>query len=371
MGGELRKAERLYRAKRYSALIHLLEPQVFKYRESFQFYFLLGMCCLHTGDIAGAHSYLRRANQLKADDVATMLALALIFLRRQELPEAIEMWLAVQDLEPRNRIAQRGLNFVKRNPDAGRIAEDLDSRRMRYFLPSSGALMRAFPRVLVALAAAALIIFVVPLALTRIKQNQAPARIGLAEMNLPASSTIADLSGHYRYILTNAEIRKAFDQMKRDFSQYRDNLAQREINLLLQSNATPVVKEKARLLASYLKAPNFATMKDSFPYLDVAKDPYLYQDCYVDWTGRVSNLAVTRKAITFDFLVGYHDERVLEGIVPVALGFAADINPAYPLEILGKVELKGGRITLAGVSIHQLGPSIPQTPEVGPPIGGS
>ncbi len=371
MGGELRKAERLYRAKRYSTLIHQLEPQVFKYRESFQFYFLLGMSCLHTGDIAGAHSYLRRANQLKADDVPTMLALAFISLRRQELPEAIEMWLAVQDLDPRNRIAQRGLNFVKRNPDPGRISELLDSRRTGFLLPPTGALMRAFPRVLVALAAAALLIFVVPLAITRIKESQAPPRVGLAQMNRPASSAVADLSGHYRYILTNAEIRKAFDRMKRDFSQYRDNLARRDINLLVQSNATPVVKEKARLLASYLKAPNFATMKDSFAYLEVAKDPYLYQDCYVDWTGRVSNLVVTRKAITFDFLVGYHDERVLQGIVPVTLNFAADINPTYPLEILGKIELKGTRITLAGVSIHQLGPSTPQSPEVGPPIGGS
>ncbi len=370
MGGELRKAERLFRAKRYGELIRQLEPQIFKYRESFRFYYLLGMSCLHTGDLAGAHSYLRRANQLKADDVSAMLALALISLRRQELPEAIEMWLAVQDVEPRNRIAQRGLNFVKRNPDPSRIAESLDRRRMRSFLPASGALLRAFPRILIAFAVAALLVFAVPLAITRIKQQQTPARIGLAEMNLPANSEVADLSGHYRYILTNGEIRKAFDRMKRDFSQYRDNLARREINLLVQSNATPIVKEKARILAGYLKAPNFATMKDSFAYLEVAKDPYLYQDCYVDWTGRVSNLVVTRKAITFDFLVGYHDERVLEGIVPVTLEFAANIDPIYPLEVLGRVELKGGRIALAGVSIHQLGPSLPKSPEIGPPPGG-
>lgn len=372
MGGELRKAAQLYRGRRYSALIRLLEPQIFQYRESFQFYYLLGMACLYTGDVAGAHSYLRRANQLNPENTDAMVAIALTSLKRQEIPEAIQMWLAVQDLRPRNKIARRGLNFVKRNPDPGRLAELLDGRRMRSLLPPTGALMRAFPRVLIGLAAAALLVFLVPLAIARIRASGAAPRPGLAEINLPPASALGELSGHHRYILTDGEIRTAFDQMRRDFSQYRDNLARREINLLLQSNASPIVKEKAKILSSYLTVPNFATMRDSFPYLAVAKDPYLYQGCYVDWTGRVSNLSVTRRAITFDFLVGYHNERVLEGIVPVTLGFAAAINPDYPLEILARIVVQGeGRIALQGVSIHELGPTPPRGPEVGLPQGGS
>ncbi len=360
-GGDLKQAERLTRARNYPEVIRLLEPQVFRFRESFRFYYLLGMACLRTGDLAGAYSYLRRANQLNLDSVDCLLALAVLHLKRQELQEAIESWLAVQDLEPRNAIAQRGLNFVKQNPDIGRIVEELESDNLRRFLPERGLLAIALPRIFIALAGAALLVFAVPLAISLFERSHQPARIGLAEMNLPESAIVADTAsgGEYRYILTDRQIDTTFQRMKSDFADYRDNLVQREANLLAASNAAPVVKDRARLLASYLKAPSFASLRDPFSYDEVAADPTLYRDCYVDWRGRVSNLVVTRRQISFDFLVGYYDERVLEGIVPVRLDFAADIDAQYPLEVLGKVRLDSGRIALDAVSLHQLGPVAP------------
>lgn len=356
MRGDLAKATRLFRRRKYADIIRMLEPQIFRFRESFPFYRLLGFSCLYTGDLAGAYSYLRRANQLNGEDVDTLLAIAVIHMRRQELTEAIEHWLAVQDLQPRNRFARRGLDLARRNPRAGTDG-DLDSRRIAHLLPRTSRLELALPYVGGGVLAALLAIFVlVPLA-PKLFAPAGPPRPGLAQAQLESSIQLVQPGGQFRYVLTEQQIRNAFNRMRSDFGDYRDNLAQRDINRILGSNASETLKEKARTLQSYLREPNFATFRDPFSYQEVAKDPYLYRNCYVDWKGMVSNLRITTKQITFDFLVGYNEQKVLEGIVPVTLDFAADIRTAMPLELLAQVKTSGDHILLRGVSVHQLMPA--------------
>ena len=182
-------------------------------------------------------------------------------------------------------------------------------------------------------------------------------RPGFAQARLQSSIQLVQAGGQFRYVLTEQQIRNTFNRMRTDFAAYRDNLAQREINRLLGSNASEAVKEKAHTLESYLAQPNFATFRDPFSYQEVAKDPYLYGNCYVDWKGMVSNLRITTKEITFDFLVGYNEQKVLEGIVPVTLDFAADIRTAMSLELLAQVKTSGDHIVLRGISVHQLMPT--------------
>lgn len=360
MAGDLGRAARLFRNERHTEVIRLLEPQIFRFRESFDFYHMLGVSCFHTGDLSGAFSYLKRANQIKPEDTKTLLALALIHLKRGELSEAIEQWLAVQDAEPGNRFAKRGLNFLKDHTDPARISEYLDSGKVGRFLPRRGAFERAIPFVVVGLVGAAVLAAGIGFAVTKLRSPSLPPREGLSKATLQSTAQLTQTTGQYRYVLTNDQIRQIFDRLRREFSQYEDNLAQRDINHLLGSNASPTVKDKAQLLEGYLSTPNFATIKNSFSYKQVSTDPFLYQNCFVNWKGMVSNLKITKQAITFDFLVGYHNEQVLEGIVPVTLDFAADVRASTPFEVLGQVKLTGDHIRLKGISIHQLMPSTKQ-----------
>ncbi len=354
MAGDLGRAARLFRRQRYSEVIRLLEPEIFQYRESFQFYHFLGMSCLRTGDLAGAFSYLKRAGQIRPEDLNISLALAVIYLRRGETGEAIEQWLEVQDNDPANKYARRGLNFLKNNPDP--TADSLEMRKLERFIPSQGRLERVIPLIAVSIVAAALLAFGASYAVTKLRAPGAPTREGLDQATLQSSATLTQTTGQYRYVLTNNEIRAVFNRLRDEFAHYKDNLAQRDINRLIGSNASETVKEKARTLQSYLRTPNFATFKDSFSYKQVSSDPFLYQSCFVDWKGMVSNLKITSQKISFDFLVGYHNEQVLEGIVPVYLDFAADLRASTPFEVLGQVKLNGNHIELKGISIHQLMP---------------
>jgi hypothetical protein len=79
----------------------------------------------------------------------------------------------------------------------------------------------------------------------------------------------------------------------------------------------------------------------------------------VAWKGLPANLRGSEAATTFDFLVGYHETRQLEGIVEVMVPFAASINDGQALEILAVVRLKPMPLTgfyLECVAIHSLLP---------------
>ncbi len=64
----LERAKQAFYRKRYNDVITLLETNVIQYRDSFPFYFYLGLACLYSGDVGGATSYFQRARQIKLRD---------------------------------------------------------------------------------------------------------------------------------------------------------------------------------------------------------------------------------------------------------------------------------------------------------------
>jgi hypothetical protein len=154
--------------------------------------------------------------------------------------------------------------------------------------------------------------------------------------------------------MTEEEINRTFDEIKEYLLEYRDNLAIREINRIMLSNASAYVKEKAALLKTFARIPNFATIVDPFPFSEVITSPALYQDCYAVWTGKTANVVVDETLIRFDLLVGYQDEKALLGIIRVDFDFAVQLEEGQAVEVLGRIVVEGERISLKGVSIHPL-----------------
>ncbi len=352
-GNDLKKAERLYRAKKYSKLLQLLEPQVFRYRESFRFFFLLGMSCLRTGDFGGAYSYLQRALSIKPSDVHSLLGLAAIHLRRQETSEALRIWFQVLDEEPGNRQAKRGLKLLRKNVDADKLKDLTESSKINSLIPVERNYLPLFlSSTVLALVLAAFLLY--PLIDDIVSERFIEKRPEIRDLELRIEEGYrsdeiisADIE------MNEKEIEKTYKRIVELFHDYRDNRAQREINRLLMSNASKEVKAKLRLLEGHIREPSFSTIRGDFGYREVSENPELYENCYVSWRGRVSNLRVDEDAIRFEFLVGYETEKVVEGIVPVRVPFAIDIDPAYPIEVLGQVQLRSSGIRLEAISLHQ------------------
>jgi tetratricopeptide (TPR) repeat protein len=349
----LKRAQKLLRRKRFSHVIRLLESQVFRFRQNPEFFFLLGTACLYSGDYGGAESYLKRSDQLKPQDVQTLLGLAVIHARRGETDGALETWLRIVELNPGCRQAARGLELLRTAANTEDPGFFQDSKRIIRLYPRLPLDPRTILFPIMAVAAAAVIAAGLYLIVPRLPRLR-PVRPGVQEVQLSPGQPALSADTTSSLVLTEIQIRESFELIKRDLLQYRDNLAIREINRLLNSNASIYVKEKAKLLKTFVREPDFTTIKDSFPYTEVAVNPALYEDCYVLWSGKVANVRVSPQAIDFDLLVGYQDERELQGVVPVKLQFAFDLENGIGVEVLGKILLRDGSLALLGRSLHRL-----------------
>ncbi len=350
----LKKAERAYRNREFAEAIRLLEPQVFIYRQNPKFYYLLGMACIRTGDFAGAYSYLKRAEQLDPQNLEVKVAVAIVHLKRYETEQSIRYWLEVLDEDPHNSFARKGLEALKKRSDPEGIEELFDSGKVFRLLPSPGFYLPKTGKwilgILILLIAGG---FAYKYGSSLLKRES--PRPEILSIQLEKGASLVDPTSRSRYMLTQKEISESFQRIKDLLHDYRDTEARVEMNRLLLSNASRDVKEKVRALLPYLREPTFLTLKSSVSYQEVMKDPNLYEGCYVRWKGRVTNLRISDKEITFDLLVGYQDQRILEGIVPVTLQFSAKVDPSFAYEVLGEILLKGNSIQLRGVSLHELG----------------
>jgi len=317
------------------------------------------MSCLLTNDSAGAYSYLKRAVQLNKDYLDARLALAVVHLKRMETEESIRIWLEVLDDHPNNKIAKRGLDLLKMNASPEKIPEFVESSKLKSIIPSTGFYL-PFP-LLVGLIAVVLVT-AVTLAGLLIKREMdikhASKRPEISAIVIEKDAPIVDEGEKAVFMLSAPEIREAFQNIKRLLEEYKDNLARREINRILLSNASRQVKDRVRIFIPHIKAPNFITMNETFSFQDVSRNVALYDGCFVRWKGRITNLKISDKEITFDFLSGYHDQKVLEGIIPAKLDFSVKIDPSFAYEIIAQVvpvpkNDKG--FTLKIASLHELG----------------
>jgi hypothetical protein len=349
----LGEARALYRARKYPDVIRLLEPEVFRNRESFDYFRLLGFSCLNSGDIGGAFSYLSRAHQLKDEDIDVLLGMAAIHFRKGENESALKRWLTVLELQPKNEIARRGMEILRRGlaPDA--LQEFIEAGRLKTLFPSSGRNLSWGVPVLVALAVLAF----AGLGYLgwRVSRPQPMERPGVTGIEIPADlPRVIEAGSDFPFVFTEREVKRTFEKAKSYLLAFRDNLAAVEINRMLLSNATLAVKERARMLKGFVTQASFDTLKDPFEYAAVARQPMLYEGCSVSWRGKIANLKTTKEAITFDLLVGYDQETELQGIVPVILRFAVELENGVALEVLGQVVAEQGKLALSGISVHRL-----------------
>ena len=355
----LLKATRFIGSRKYGDAIHLLEPEVVRFHDSFTFYYLLANACLRSADFGGALTYFRRAREIKLTDPGVLLGLAVLHLRRGETDRSVELYLEVLEKEPKNRKARKALNVIRKQGSSEALTAYIDSGKIVALYPPCpqpklSAATIAFSAVgvlsalcIVAYALSAL--HVLPAVNKKTARNGVDSvRLENEEKKMPVES-----GGAYRYILTKNQIVDEFEEARKLFLDYRDEAARVRLNRLLESNASVAVKQKARLLSEYSAVPGFDTLKDRFAYSAVIKEPILYSDVHVVWRGMATNVKEGDRTTDFELLVGYDTRNSLEGIVPTHFDRAVPVDVERPLEVLGRVAVSGEKVRLIGVAIHQ------------------
>jgi tetratricopeptide (TPR) repeat protein len=350
----------LWRGK-YGDVISILQPEVVRYHDSFNYYYILGSACLRAGDLGGAFAYYKRAREIKMLDPLVLLGLAVYYLHRGDTGKAVDLYLEVLDLAPRNKTAKRGLQTLRKHGEG--IQGWIDSGKARRLFPPLPKPPLSPARVLIPAALGLLALTAgLLLKLGALPPGKAAAseRAGLPGVALEREDreTPVQIGGTYRYILTRSQVLELYETGLTLFAELRDEAAKPSLNRLLESNASEPIKNKARLLISSMEVPGFDTLKDRFSYAEVSQDPILYRDCHVVWQGMATNLNAGETSTAFDFLVGYDTRVTLEGIVRVDFDFSVSPNLERPLEVLGRVVPIAAAtgeegVRLQGIALHQ------------------
>ncbi len=351
------QAERLLRARHYSQCISLLEPLILEYRDTFRFYYLLGVAYMYVGDLGGAELYFNKARRFTATNTDLILAQAAVFLRKGELRTAVSYYLDVKDADPGNRTAKKALAFIhqySREQNVSRVG--VPESAVKKFYPKFGMHPAIVPAVLTVcvLAAAGLLLYRNSARVLGL--NGARADLTALELTTDEKRTAieTDISGGvYRYLMSQAQVTAAYEKAQRNFQLHRDNAAQVEINRILNSNASSGVKYKAYRLMDYLEVPSFDTLSVPYSYTQVAEDPWLYKDCWVIWQGFIANAKPGDDYYNCDLFVGDEDFKHMEGFVAVTIPQPVNVETGRTVQILAQIDIQDGKVLLKGKSVYQ------------------
>ncbi|MCR4580836.1 MAG: hypothetical protein K5681_10880 [Treponema sp.] len=346
------------RRRHFATAIKRLESKSEVYEDNFEYYLILGIACLYVGDIGAASSYLQMARRIRLTDTRLLLAQAAIFLRRGDSARAIQYYLEIKENDPGNKTADAALAFIRVHGDYDTICRWVDTGRIEQFYPPLGFNPDKVALIVAPLIAAILGVAVVLFAFHR-GQKYPAYREDLSQLELSSDERSdakeSDLTNQtYKYILSNKDIVRKYNDALKYFQLHRDNASQIEINRILNSDASLAIKQKARILAGYLEIPDFDTITDVPSYADVTAETPLYIDCWVDWGGKISN-AVTYDNGTFtcDLLVGDETLSNYDGSVSVHFDSPRDFDGSSYVQILGQIAYEGGKWYLKGRSVYQ------------------
>jgi hypothetical protein len=363
------KANQLAHRGNYDGAIRILEPEENRYYGSYTYNYLLGASYLYSRVYGMALSYFRLAREIKMREPSVLLGLAALYLNHGDTDRAVDLYLEIQELDEKNPIARKALKVIRKNPGPENMSTWIDAGKLHTLFPPLPKLPKS-PGKIIAIAigiTAALCLTGAILAGTGLlpffeKQNRRVLEgIELVKEDQDAPMQI---DGSYRYVLTRTQVLDSYNEARRLFTSYRDEAAKVNLNRILESNGPEPVKNKARLLISFMETPGFDTMRklpsgDLFTYSEVIKEPAVYRDCHIIWKGMASNLNQEQTHTSFDFLVGYDTRRTLDGIVRVDFDFAIAVNPERPVEILGRVipilSESGLDIRIQGIALNQAG----------------
>ncbi|MCL2185083.1 MAG: tetratricopeptide repeat protein [Treponema sp.] len=362
----LDKAAFLAKKGDFENAIKILQDEESQYRNSLQFYQILGIICLHAGRYVEAYECLKIAKRIKPkNDKLILLGIAVFSLKNLNTVQAVDCYLDVLELEPKNKLAKNALDIIRKHSASETLADWVSSpaRLSKLFPPIPAPFFnkRIIISAAIVITAVFLLVFGILILSKTIanpfkKQSDRPS----AEYTLSAQERREPIEtgGYYRYILTRDQAINLYDRALSLFTNYRDEAAKVSLNRIIESNASEGLKNRAHLLIENMEVPGFDNFKraDNPSYSDIKTEPIVYRNVHVIWRGMATNTEVTDDKTSFDLLVGYDTRRTLEGIVTVIFDRPVAINTERPLEVLGKIILTSSAdFILEGVAIHQSG----------------
>jgi len=366
----LNKASLLAKKKDYEGALRVLKEFEDRYYDSFKYYYLYGVICLHSGSFVEALESFNMARKIKINDTSIKLGFAVLYLKRMNTGQALNYYLEVQEADPKNKIAKKALSIIRKNSASEALSDWMTPASLSKLFPAIPSASATPAKIIkISLITAAVLFLAYGTLITvnilpnPFKTNPFNKRSGRPasefaltsqERNNPVTN-----DGFFKYILTRDQAINLYENALSSFTSYRDEKAKIDLNRLLESNASALLKNRALLLLENMEVPGFDTFKrsDNPSFTEVKNESVIFRNVHVIWKGMATNVQVTDDSTSFDLLVGYDTRINLEGIVPVSFNVPVSVNTERPLEVLGRIVLvpSYSEFILEGVAIHQSG----------------
>jgi hypothetical protein len=340
--------------------VSFLEKAVRERRDDHQAYLYLGYASLRTGDLEGALKYFRSGLIVRDNDVDLMKGLAYVYLKHERLEEAIGLWGEVLARKPSERNVKRLLEGLRGAEDVNNFIESAD---MKEFLSlKAPAVTRLRPYLIgISITAGVIVIGILFYATPLYKkalERFYPEVVKLREVTLPSDSPALqqDAKG-VLYSFSEKEIGESFVRIKKYIYKGKVNTAILALNKIMLSNASPPVKEKFKLLYSFIDPPDPLSIDYIPRYYEIVQEPSVYEGTYVLWSGKIAGLAREKDKAEFDILVSYKNQDTVEGIAHVAVEGTYYLENRQTVEVFGVYrgyDRKTGKLFVRGILVRDL-----------------
>lgn len=374
-GRLLDKAVILFKKRRYADVIDLLTPSIIAYGDSYLYFKLMTISSLMIFDWNSAALYLKTAVRLeRSRDPDLRIARAIILLKTGETAEAYRILFELERNGKWGRLTKELLEVSRSTENRQALTEELENlikTQLTKIRPDAVAEIPGFrepphyagfhlpfsPRIAAAVVGSCALLAIIAATIyfaVGAWQRSQTARTDGDSIRLTREDRLAVYDIQTRCFLTDKEIERSFSRLRRYYRDGDDNMAQREINRLKESNAAFDIKDKAAAFERLLPEKRAETIKTLFTYDEVRSEPYLYHKTLVVWKGSPANLKITQSSISFDFLVGYENKKFLEGTVPVFIDYAVKILEGEAYEIEGEILVEDNRFRLHAFSVRRI-----------------
>jgi len=228
----------LAKKRNYEGALSVLKNEEERYYGSFKYYYLYGIICLYSGNYAEAHENFNLARKIKINDPNLMLCFAALYLRRMDTVQAVHYYLEVQEIDPKNRIAKKALDVIRKYSAGEALSEWMTENLSKLFppIPAPSVTAKTILNITLIFAAAVILVFVILISVKALpspikaRNKRQTAEFILSNQERRES---VQVDGYYRYILTRDQAVNLYDKALSLFTVYREKRQRKALIIFL------------------------------------------------------------------------------------------------------------------------------------------
>jgi len=290
---------KLIHDKRFLDALNILKRLSDEEINNYKWFYYKGITNILLENIDNAMLDLGEALSLNPHDIDSMNAISYVFLKKGDIATAINKWIRIKEISPKDPIANKNLNRFKKEKNIATIIlnpydfikiPEVKEEKVKAIKKKTKKTKFLF-KILITL------LIITPSLLVLLKNFGIERVISNIKDFIPTRPEII------RYTLSQEEIEFIKKEIFEHVGKNEYNQAVYMINKLYFSNASIDDKKLVKTWEARLNIPNPEKLDKNFDVSDIVKTSYAFENCYVLWEGYIENIEKyqTFSVLTIDF----------------------------------------------------------------------